>query len=372
MNLRQQKHVTGGGQRLRLQSIITLVASFVLGAPLVSRCDAMTVDEAIAAHAATLARIQTVYVNLEIQLGPTEKPPQRMSTTESWRVGSRERTLQRVYFTLTTQGLKDVSEADRVAQFSYGDSETRTLRGWDPAAPLTVPLDETRDSTEFGRVKGGIGPRDPLGGTSDDWTTLLLEVARGVPLAQFAKTAQLQLVETAKTDIVRLKVIETDQPQLVNAVIDLDPAHGYLIRRLESPKTSTVAEVDGFTSFGEGIWLPDRVRRIVPRATAVAERVAARVNEPIADSELVVQFPEGARVDEVLTKRVYLWGNDGPAETFESFPLFHEHQLKRMKLAQQTPENLASGGTNWLLWVNVVGIVVLLMLMKFRNRLVEQ
>ena len=43
-----------------------------------------------------------------------------------------------------------------------------------------------------------------------------------------------------------------------------------------------------------------------------------------------------------------------------------------MKLAQQTPEYLASGGTNWLLWVNVVGIVVLLMLMKFRNRLVEQ
>lgn len=334
-------------------------------------CEALTVEEAVAAHAATLAKIKTIYVQLDVSFGQTDAPLERMSTTQSWRKGSQERTLQRVDQSLTPHGLIKVADVDRVSQFSYADSETRTLRGWDPEAPLSLPLDYARNSKQFDQVKGGIGPRDPLGATSDDWATLLLEVARGQSLARFAQTSKLELDESAGPDIVRLKVTATDQANLVDAVIELDPAHGHLIRRLENPKTSTVAVVEGFTPYGEGIWLPDRVRRTVKQAVALAERVDARVNEPIEEADLIVQFPEGARVDEVISKKVHLWGKEDVAQTFESFPLFHEHQIKIVKSMQVKTENVAGGGTNWLLWVNIISIVVLLLLMKFRNRLVE-
>jgi len=349
-------------------SVITVTIGF-WGLP--ACCSAMTLEEAVAAHKATLAKIKTLYVSLKISFGPSADSLQQMSTTQTWREGSRERTLQRVMLTLTTQGLKEVAAVDQTAQFSYDDLETRTLRGWDPYKPLTLPLDETRNAQEFGRVKGGIGPRDPLGDTCDDWATLLLEVSRGQSLADLVRKSQVEMLDPPRPEIVRLKVVATEHPHLVGAVIDLDSEHGYLISRLETPKTGTVAAVEVFTPYGEDLWLPDRVQRTLKQAVAVAERVEARVNEPIADADLTVQFPEGARVDEVLAKRIFLWGTDGPAETFESFPLFREYQIKRMKLANPVSSNAPANGPNWLLWVNLIGIAGLLGLMKFRKLLVK-
>lgn len=354
-----------------LRRVVVLTVSTLLCSGLVSTCEATTLEDAVAAHSATQAKIKTLYLSLKISFGPSADALQQMSTTQTWREGARERTLQRVLKTMTTQGLKDVSPVDQTSQFSYDDMQTRTLRGWDPANPLQLPLDETRNETEFGRVKGGIGPRDPQGGTADDWATLLLEVSRGQSLSDLVRKSEVELIEAPRPEIVRLKVLATEHPQLVGVVIDLDSEHGYLISRLETPKTGTIATVDGFTAFGEGIWLPDRVRRTLKNAVAVAERVEARVNEPMSDADLTVQFPEGARVDEVLTKRIFLWGSDEPAETFESFAQFHEHQLRQMKLAKPVSPVVTSNGPNWLLWVNVIGIAVLLGLMTFRKQLVK-
>ncbi len=344
---------------------------FVLGLSSSAVHGAMTVDEVVATHAATLAKIETIYLRVEISHGDIGKPLQRMSSSESWRSGTRVRTSQRLFVALTVKGIKEIPEEDRVTQFSFADSESRSLRGWDPEAPFTLPLDETRNANEFGRVKGGLGPRDPLGSTSGDWAALLLEVTTGQPLALFARTAQLALDESPAADVVRLRIAQTDQANLSGGLIDLDPKHGHMIRRLEFPAMKTVAEVQGFTDFGDGIWLADKVVRTTPGVTAVVERLEARVNQPIADADLVVAFPEGARVEEVLTKRVHLWGKDGPAETFDSFPQFLEYQQKRMKAAHPLPGNPANGGANWLLWVNVTGIAALLMLMVFRKRLVQ-
>lgn len=332
---------------------------------------AVTVDEALAAHAANLSKLKTIYVQVEVTYQAAEKPPVRMSMSESWRSGTHERTLQRLFQALTPKGLREIPEIDRVSQFSYGDDETRSLRGWDPEAPLKLPLDETRNANEFGRVKGGIGPRDPLGATADSWMALLLEVAHGQSLATFAKTAQLAVEETKDPNVIRLKIVSTDQTSFANGAIELDAAHGHLIRRMEFDENRTVAEVEGFTEFDDGIWLPDQVKRTGPTAVAVAKRLDTRVNEPILETDLVVAFPEGARVDRVLTNQVHLWGKDGPAHTFDSFGDFHNHQLKRMKEAQGAAAPMVTGGANWLLWVNVIGIAALLLLMYFRKHLVQ-
>ncbi len=338
----------------------------------------MTVDEAVAAHAATLAKIETIYLRVELSAGEPDKPLQRMSLSEVWRSGTHVRTLQRLFQALTKNGLKEIDEANRVTQFSFADTESRNLRGWDPEAPLPLPLDETREPNEFGRVKGGIGPRDPQGTTSSDWAAVLLELSPGLQLADFSKTAQLEVVEPPEPTVVRLRVIQTDHDTLSGGLIDLDTSHGYLIHRLEIPAAKMVAEVQEFTEFGTGIWLPVKVTRTTPQMIAVAQRLDARVNEPIAAADLIVAFPEGARVDEVLTKRVHLWGKDGTApaqegaaHTFESFPQFLEYQTNQMKLARPLPANPKNGGANWLMWINIVGIAALLLLMTFRKRLVQ-
>lgn len=332
---------------------------------------AITVEEAIAANAATLAKIDQIYLRVEISSGTKDNPLRKMSSSETWRSGTRVRTLQRLFHALTAKGMKEIPESNRVTQFSYADDESRNLRGWDPADPMDLPLDETRNPNDFGNVKAGIGPRDPQGVTSTDWAVLLLEVTPGLSLADFAKTAKLEIVEPPSEDIVRLRVVQTDHSVLSGALIDLDTAHGYLICRLEHIAAKTVADVEGFTLFGDGIWLPDKVVRTNAETRAVGQRMEARVNEPIADTDLVVAFPEGARVDEVLTKRIHLWGKDGPAHTFETFAQFLEHQEEEQRKAHPLPAPPASTGGNWLLWVNLVGIVTLLLLMALRKRLVR-
>ncbi len=367
MNSPTNRNATGCCISWMLRGLVT--CGFVLTATL--SWGAVTVEEAVTAHAATLAKIETIYLRSEIASGTQDQPLQKMSVSESWRSGTRVRTLQRLFQALTAKGLKEIPEANRVTQFSFADEESRNLRGWDPEAPLKLPLDETRDATEFGRVKGGIGPRDPQGVTSTDWATFLLEVTPGLPLADFAKVAQLELAEPPDPSVVRLKIIHTDQAVLSGGLIDLDTTHGSMIRRLEIVEAKTVAEATDFTEFGEGIWLPEKVVRTTPRTTVVAQRLEARVNEPLADADLIVAFPEGARVDEVLTKRVHLWGKNGPARTFESFPQFLEYQTAQMKLANPLPIRPENAGGNWLLWVNLVGIAALLLLMTFRKHLVK-
>lgn len=83
---------------------------------------AMTVDEAVAAHAATLAKIETIYLRVELSAGEPDKPLQRMSLSEVWRSGTHVRTLQRLFQALTKNGLKEIDEANRVTQFSFADT----------------------------------------------------------------------------------------------------------------------------------------------------------------------------------------------------------------------------------------------------------
>lgn len=357
-----QRHSNAGWTWTFAVGIWVLTVSPLFGA---------TVEEAVAAHAATLAKIETLYLRVELTVGEIDKPPQRMSLTENWRSGTHVRTLQRLYLAVTPKGLKEIPEANRVTQFSFADTESRHLRGWDPEAPLALPLSEVTAANEFGRVKGGIGPRDPQGMTSSDWAAFLLEVSPGLTLADFAKTAKLELVDSPDANTVRLHVIQTDHAALSGGLIDLDLEHGHLIRRLEIPSAKMVAEVHGFTPFGEGVWLPEKVVRTTGKTIVVAQRLDARVNEPMADADLVVAFPEGARVEEVLTKRIHLWGEKGPAHTFESFPQFLEYQKKQMQDANRPERMPINGGTNWLLWINIFGIVALVLLMTFRKRLVQ-
>jgi hypothetical protein len=57
----------------------------------------------------------------------------------------------------------------------------------------------------------------------------------------------------------------------------------------------------------------------------VAEIDVPRVNEPIADADLVTQFPPGARVDDLHTSRIHVWGKEGPVATFDSEEAYDDY-----------------------------------------------
>ena len=52
---------------------------------------AVTVEEAVAANAASLAKIESIYLRSEISSGTSDQPLQKMSVSETWRSGTRVR-----------------------------------------------------------------------------------------------------------------------------------------------------------------------------------------------------------------------------------------------------------------------------------------
>lgn len=335
---------------------------------------AATIEEALATHAETLAGIKSM--QLRITLG-TQQPDGKvrlMSQTDIWRSGTAERSIKRTLSSVTPKGMQDVPQPEQVTMVSYDDREIRTLRGWDPEAPYPLPLDETRSAREFGAVKGTITPRDPTGGTLGEWSTLLLEIYPGKSLAEIAKTSQFKRLDDSTEKLLRIKIVASDVEPLQDAEIDLDLTRGALVSKVIFGKTKAVAEVTRFHDLGEGRSLPAEVRRTHGPVSTITTCADPRVNESMAPELLTVTFPPGARVDDAATGQVFLWGKDGPAETFGDAAKFAEHQQARMRESQQAPLLAARSqeDTSWILWVNLLGIAGLLALMFVRRKWVNR
>lgn len=326
-------------------------------------------ERAVAAHAAMVARIRTAHIRIEQTAHVKGEVPKLMSSSETWRSGSRERSIKRVLTVLTRQGWHALPLEQQVTQFGFSDDESRSLRGWDPENPYPLPLDETKAARHFGEVKGAIGPRDPLGGTSHDWTQLLLEVHSGWPLQRFLAAARWHATASEAPSQVRLVIDETEFNHLKGSAIDLDAEHGFAISRIErAAEPSLQVVVEDFQSFGDDIWIPRRIRRMKGPLAIVTEMVSAEVNEPMKDQDLLLDFPQGARVDDASTGRVHLWGRGEPAMTFKDFARFHEHQMSQMRAAQVAPLDGTAWLTSWLLWVNLSGVGLLFVLFFVRKK----
>lgn len=74
----------------------------------------------------------------------------------------RHRELQRSYYAWTPEGRVQAESAHGdVFQWCIDGTEARSLRGWDPVQPFTLPLEFGRNAAEFGAVVGGISVHDP-------------------------------------------------------------------------------------------------------------------------------------------------------------------------------------------------------------------
>jgi hypothetical protein len=113
----------------------------------------------------------------------------------------------------------------------------------------------------------------------------------------------------------------------VGLKFEIDPAHGFHWKK-QRWKNGNWSEVEEFFQPAAGIWLPKRLRAESGDHTVKAT-IECEVNEPIAESDLALDFPEGTPVEEwkliphdakseIGQSTYHLWGQGGPARTFNT------------------------------------------------------
>lgn len=204
---------------------------------------------------------------------------------------------------------------------SYSQGGMHLLRGWDPQHPRPLPLQPAIESC--GGLNCYIARPVATDRRSEARQLLMLDVYKGMSLPEIAKISKLVPLTASDANTVRYEVQKCGKEELEGAVIDLDLAHGCMIRRLNLA-AGYVWTVDQFADFG-GIWIPRKLHVSGPMCT-YTELTGCRVNEALRDEELAVEFPEGAAVDDTRTGAVHIWGKKGPAYTFASSAAFKSHQ----------------------------------------------
>jgi hypothetical protein len=251
------------------------------------------------------------------------------------------------------------------------DKEVRTTHGWDPENPDELPLDFAKHAGSFGRVRGIISTRNPTKGG----LITLFDVFPEFSLARIAEQSQIVCIPSDKPGSIRFEVKASRIGLVVGLKIDLDAEHGHLIRRLMW-KDGQVSEVEDFASFGDGIWVPMRIRGHGGKASSTLEVIQCQVNIPIPDKDLDFKFPEGARVDQAERGLIHLWGKDGPARSFGSDPDFVNYLEKYARGVQAAnagatvPSGFISSPLFWV--ANAVLVCLLGILVIVRRRIASR
>ena len=192
------------------------------------------------------------------------------------------------------------------------------------------------------------------------------------------------MVPQGDSSITRLKWVSTKVPELssaefysVGVTIDLDHNYGWNVSRSERSINGDVlvGEVVSFREVAPEIWLPIEMQSTFGASRVVCSRVRVmecELNQSVKPELLVTQFPLGARVDEPYEGKVHLWGDGVSTKTFndseEFFKYIYAGAREYQRGGQQElPAAKGRHGAQWVIFVNVV-LVVLLGLFTFLRR----
>jgi hypothetical protein len=302
-----------------VKSIGAFVVAGVFGRQLFSpaaqqtRSPNMTPNEAIQLHEMTRSKIKSIHIRAtsweEPQKG-SDTPRQKGIVTELNRMGIRERKTERFFRMDNSLETVLLGKAE-VRMISGGEKELRRLSGWDPENPGAL--------TRYFGIHSH--PRGTIDSCAPEWggEIPLLDLVPYHTLTRLAEIAEFILSPADESPYLRLEVKSTKRPFFAGFKIDLDPAHGYLIRRTLNGHGG-LTEVDEFKPYGEGIWIPKRVRSFNPHdgSRITLELDECEVNGPMANKDLIVEFPEGSQVEDREKKKIYLWGKGGPKQAFDT------------------------------------------------------
>ena len=300
----------------------------------VARCEEPNTSlvDALAQHTAELDKIENYHIRVEDyftegDLG--EGALFHMKTTEVWQSGNNRKWVDRVLRSESQEGMTSHGEHGDVFEFSIGSRFTRKMSGWDHAHPqFPVPLEFGRNVVELHTAACEIVPTDPLimdELISRDRLAMRWDLMPGWSLDRSSRVCEFMEVATGDPNLVRFQIARTTEPTVFNgkligvgSIIDLDLRHGAAISRIESDSDGSpvVYESLGFEESASGIWW-SKGWRCTYKDNVLSEHLvtACEINVPFDDETLTVQFPEGARVDDV-DGRIHLWGKDAPAATF--------------------------------------------------------
>lgn len=304
-------------------------------------------SEAIAAHQATLEKIETAHVKTSSRHRASETAPfETTSEDEWWKSGERNRFVSTVYRSLAThENPKEprwiVSDPPERHEFGYDDREVRTLEGWNSDDVPTEPVHPVgKYHTAFYRINASIGERDPERPTFGPLSLLLLlSPWPGEPLKELAESAS-EVRVTASEEEVTLELLGV---KMYGGAYDiqatLDRKHGNLIRRLETwsagPDGTPLATmaITKFADLGDGVYFPleaaSSQNGAVVMETSVTEYA---INEPMDADLATVRFPEGCRVHRIVPgaktiDQSHLWGKGEPRCTFATNAEYEQWHL---------------------------------------------
>jgi|GEM_PF-1773245 len=343
---------------------------------------------AIARHDESVRRISAYHLKIETHASEGEvigAPLVHLRTTEAFRDGVRHRVLDRV---LVDNDVKPLADSPgRVSDYSVDGYESRLMLGWDPEHPLALPLEMGRSAKEFSSIKCQIGPYDPTAPIDETANILMLwQLAPGWSLAKIAEACEIVEVPQADADVTRLKIVSTTSPELLplgrsqweGMIIDLDHRHGWLISRMETPVGSlnVVSTVTEFREGAPGLWYPaERQSMVGTDIVSKVKVIECQFNQPIDNTRLVTQFPEGARVDvapDNLT--IHIWGQGKPERSFTSMTEYSKYMGERVRKYHEqergarTPPPAESDRMTWVYVANVILISLILLLTALRRR----
>lgn len=365
------------------------------------------VKVAILRHSEAISQIDSYHIKLETHSSHLEGLPDsdslrfgqyviggdrrlvHESTTEIWQSDTQRRWIDRTFFSVGEKGVLDFGQNGRVYEYSLDNSAIRFLSGWDwEHPPAQVPLEIARSFDEVSSVNCSISTADPIviaDKTSMDRAIICWDLLPGWSLARLAEACEMVELPQPDSTITRLQIRSVPAPDIfanastyVGAVIDLDHKHGWLISRFEygQGKSSVVRQANQFRQTENGFWYVSEWEFLsMGRRTDVMAIPVCEINQNFAQDKLQVQFPEGARVNDV-GGRVHIWGAGGPRESFPSSKDYlnyqQKHVIEHQRGTPQAPTMNDRSATDLIIVINVGLIALVALLANVRKRLSAQ
>lgn len=326
--------------------------------------------EVVKSYESSLAAFKAWDVQLDVVLYGSSGEEVTSETVRWIRRGKLERFSIRRFFEedpKTGKFLKVPAPASTRETF-YDLTEVRVLSGWDPQRPPKLPLTPQKDGAEdFARTNCGIVPRPQVD----------FHVGQGPPLLLLFTITRHSLREMARESTSMageplpsgLYKITFKHPSAGLIHCYLDPNAGYLIKRIEFPDHGRERRVAEFAEPQPGLFFPRRVEFFESgRKTIEARVVALKVNEPVEDADLRLDFPAGARVDDLVNGKIHIWGADGkPQHSFANIDQYVDW-LKAVTGSESGGASARAAPSSIFFFVNIGLIVVIVVLLYLRRR----
>ncbi len=298
----------------------------------------LTLPQVLKANTAAVNAIRSIHVTIEVSnnlaVPGEENPPleaQPTWTYEWYKDGARERVQRNLLRGRRPHNL----------DASNGPNGYRALHNYDPN--MESPPSESSgghaggelDKTRTDHALGG-----PVRAMS-----FMHNLPFGHTLEEYvAKYPRSKLVATPSISKFGCYEIDTlqENPQAAGSDYDVknvrvfvDPKVGFWVRRIETgpwqkatdpgKKGSTVTEVKEFQDCGNGVFWPLRgyIRTRLPGNSSgidvIVRHTLHSINQPLADEDFEIRFPNWLIVNDRTTGQVFIWGpNDKPRITFSS------------------------------------------------------